>query len=265
MASGQNRGVQTPVGQGARTSGYLVGLSTPAADTLNRTDAPTDDSPPQDAPWSRPDGYAKAYAEARFTTGTGTRTDRRERRILQRLVRLVDVGPGPWLDVPSGAGRLSGLLPGPVIRCDRDEAMLEACGSGPRVRASALALPFRDRSFRGALCFRLLHHLPETEQRLQVLRELRRVSDGPLIFSFFHSASIQHVRRVVRRRFGKKRSSRGGISWRRLLVELQEAGYRVKAAHGLAPLVSEQWIVLAEPIDPEETPSAIEAGEPAQQ
>lgn len=232
---------------------------------MNRTDAPTDASRPQDAPWSRPDGYAKAYAEARFTTGTGSRTDRRERRILERLIQLVDAEPGLWLDVPSGAGRLSGLLPGPVVRCDRDDAMLEACGEGPRVRASALALPFRDRSFRGALCFRLLHHLREPEERLQVLRELRRVSDGPLIFSFFHAASLQHVRRVLRRKLGKKRSSRGGISWRRLLAELEEAGYRVRAAHGLAPLVSEQWIVLAEPIAAADDDSAVESTEPAQQ
>ncbi|MEO0478765.1 MAG: class I SAM-dependent methyltransferase [Planctomycetota bacterium] len=218
---------------------------------------------PDDAPWSRPDGYAEAYANVRFQRGSGPRTHRREARILDSLLsewraletrtpsNPTDRSVGRWLDVPSGAGRWSGHLPGPVVCVDRDPKMLaEADARLPNVttvRATALQLPFEDRSFEGALCFRLLHHLAKPEERLQVLNELRRVVRGPLLFSFFDKHSVQHLRRVVRRRFGKKRSSRNGIAKSTLRAELELAGFELIRWQGLSPYISEQWIGLARP------------------
>lgn len=194
--------------------------------------------------WDREPGYALRYRDRRFTEASGARTDRRERAALCRLLRGLEIGAGPWLDVPSGAGRMSELLPGPVVQVDLDPAMLQAApGERPRARARAHALPFADDSFAGALCHRLIHHLPGSDERVQVLAELARVSRGPVVFSFFHATSLQHARRLIRRRTGKPRSGRGAVRLRTLLRDLERAGLRLEAAAPLLPFLSEQWLV----------------------
>ena len=211
--------------------------------------------------FDRPAGWAVDYRDRRFQAGSGAGTDRRERRALATLLRRAGPTEGAWLDVPCGAGRMSGLLPGPVVQVDYAPAMLEAIDApaGPRVRASAFELPFADDSFAGALCHRLMHHVPVREDRVILLRELQRVTRGPVIVSFFHAVSLQNARRALARRFrGKRRSSRGGITLRSFLCDLHEAGLELVTARPLFPFVSEQWLALTRRskglrIDPVET------------
>lgn len=200
-----------------------------------------------ETPYTREDGYAERYRDRRFATGSGRRTDRLEVHAIQALLTLTNTGlDGPWLDAPSGAGRLSGLLPGTVVRSDRSLAMLRACrGEVARVCGSAHQLPFADQSFAGALCMRLLHHIPGSEERRRILAELRRVSRGPVILSFFHSISLQHARRQLARRLGKTRSGRCAIRLSVLRADLAAAGLEVIATRPLQRFVSEQWLVLA--------------------
>ncbi len=201
-----------------------------------------------ETPYLREPGYAERYRDRRFTVGAGPATHRRETAALRALLRTVD-GDGPWLDVPSGAGRLSDLLPGPVVQVDRDAAMLRACPQHgmARARASALALPFADDAFAGALCMRLLHHLPAAEERVAVLCELRRVARDAVLLSFFHSVSLQHWRRLAARRLGKRRSGRCAITRRQLHRDLAAAGLAPVIERPLCRFVSDQWIVLARP------------------
>jgi SAM-dependent methyltransferase len=153
-----------------------------------------------------------------------------------------------WLDVPCGAGRLSELLPGTVVQVDRAREMLGAApAAGHRqVCASAGALPFRDDAFAGSLCHRLLHHVPRSAERVRILSELRRVTDGPVLVSFFHAVSVQNARRLLRRGLRSRRSGRVAITLRRFRRELQAAGLRTRAAVPLMPLWSEQWLIWAE-------------------
>ncbi len=201
--------------------------------------------------FDRPPGWAQDYRDRRFRSGSGPRTDRRERRALRSLLEKAHARSGPWLDVPSGAGRMSDLLPGPVVQADYALAMLLAieAPAGPLIRASALELPFADQSFAGVLCHRLLHHVARREDRVRILTELRRVSQGPVILSFFHAVSLQNARRALARSLrGKRRSSRGGITLRAFLRDLCAAGLELDAARPLFPFVSEQWLVLARPM-----------------
>lgn len=210
---------------------------------------------PTETPYVRPPGYAEHYRDQRFAVGSGGRTEGRERRVLKALLSRVETattnvaqsGENRWLDVPSGTGRLSGLLPGsdPVL-CDRSISMLQATASErPRVCASAHSLPFRDGAFAGVLCMRLLHHIADAAERRGILSELRRVSSGPLIVSFFHSWSVQHVRRVLARRLGKRHSGRCAVRYAVFRSDLEASGYEIVVARPLTRFVSEQWLVLA--------------------
>lgn len=199
-----------------------------------------------ETPYLREPGYAERYRDRRFRQGHGPRTDRLERAALAGLLAGAAARAGPWLDVPCGAGRMSDLLPGPAVQVDRDPAMLAACVDGrPRICASAAALPFSDGVFAGALCLRLLQHIPASDERVRILAELARVTDGPVIVSFFDARSLQHVRRVVRRALGKTRSGRCAISRRALASDLRRAGLRPVRWAPLRRFVAEQTLVLA--------------------
>jgi SAM-dependent methyltransferase len=206
-----------------------------------------------ETPYRRESGYAERYRDRRFCTGSGPRTDRRERAVLRALLAhaaaLGRLGKGAWLDVPAGAGRMAAELPGPAVAVDRDVAMLLAAGHLPqRACASAHALPFRDRTFAGVLCHRLLQHIPTAGERIAILRELARVGRGPVIVSFFDSASLPGLRRVVRRFLGKPRSGRSTVGRSAFRAECRQAGLQPLAMRSLCRFVSEQTLVLCAPI-----------------
>ena len=126
--------------------------------------------------------------------------------------------------------------------------MLQAAGPGRRrICAAAQRLPFPDRSFAGVLCMRLLHHIPRPDERVRILRELARVSRGPLVLSFFHAVSLQHLRRLLRcRLLGRRPSGRVAIRLATLARELNAAGLTLVKKQPLRRFVSEQWLLLAQ-------------------
>ena len=201
---------------------------------------------PEETPYRRPAGYPQRYRDLRFQSGSGPRTHRREVRAIAQLLGSIETLVGPWLDLACGAGRLSAMLPQPVLQVDRDYDMLQACQDGfDRVCARALALPFDDKIFKGALCMRLMQHIPGPEERRAILSELARVTDGPILVSFFNSFSLQHGRRLISKTLGRPRSGRGAISLKQFAQDLCSAGLQEVAALSLCPLISEQRIVLA--------------------
>ncbi len=200
----------------------------------------------QESSYEREPGYAERYRDQRFRTGSGSGTDRRERAAIAALLRRTPSTDGFWLDAPCGAGRLSDELPGPAVLADRDPNMVVAAGDGrPRVCASVHALPFADGAFAGVLCMRLLQHIATPAERTTILRELARVTAGPIVVSFFDSCSLQHFRRRLRPVLGKRRSGRFAVSRRGFRQELADAGLELLAMRSLARFVGEQTLVLA--------------------
>lgn len=196
-------------------------------------------------PYFREPEYAERYRNQRFATGHGPRTDQRERQALRALLAAAPAQQGPWLDMPSGAGRMSAELPGPVLQIDRDPEMLRASTApGGRLCGSALSLPLADGLFAGVLCCRLLQHLGVRADRVRVLSEIRRVNRGSVILSFFDAHSLLHLRRTLRRALGKKRSGRSAISRRQLGLDLAEAGLEPVRWLPLQRFVAEQTFVL---------------------
>lgn len=198
-----------------------------------------------ETPYVREPGYALRYRDRRFHSGSGAKTDQRERAALRALLALAGPQPRTWLDVPSGAGRMSDELPGDVVLVDKDPGMVQAIGPGKaRLCASVHQLPFADRTFSGVLCHRLLQHIPTAVERRDILRELHRVADDLLIVSFFDACSLQHLRRTLRRWFGKTRSGRCAVARGAFLAELRGAGWQPLATRALRRFLGEQTLVL---------------------
>jgi SAM-dependent methyltransferase len=157
------------------------------------------------------------------------------------------------LDCPAGAGRLADLLAARgfgVVAADQSGAMLghaaaALSGAGlPRrlAAADALALPFRDGAFDLVLCHRLLHHLATEAERRALLRSLAAASRRWVLVSWFDAASLQSLRRSLRRPF--RPSGRHGVLRGTLERDAAAAGLSTTAVRALRPWVSEQTFAL---------------------
>jgi SAM-dependent methyltransferase len=198
-------------------------------------------------------GVAGAYARQRFQASWRMRLQGwREAQIVTALVRRVS-GGRPMrsvADMPSGAGRLSGVLgataKAPVIQIDRSPSMLMFAGGPIRAVGDAMALPLADGATDLLLCNRLLHHLPDAAARIAVLRELRRVA-GSAIVSFYDSASASHARR---RRKGATEGARISRRYAQTRASFEDeargAGWRIVTMRAVLRWLSSQTYALLE-------------------
>lgn len=134
-------------------------------------------------------------------------SNRRELALVGRALERAGAS-GRVLDCPCGAGRLVPVLlrgADEVVGADLSMAMVSeardalapevAAGRVSLLASGAGALPFGDGAFDVAVCHRLLHHVPEAEARLRILRELARVARNAVVLSFADAATRKAARR----------------------------------------------------------------------
>ena len=142
-----------------------------------------------------------AYEERRFQSSRAGR-----RKLRHELGLVADFLAGLpanqlLLDAPCGMGRFTGLartLGHRPISLDLNVGMLQRAkarhrGDTPLVQGDVLALPFVDGTFDAAICFRLLHHLPDNLV-LAVLTELKRVAPRALV-TFYDTRCLKYRRK----------------------------------------------------------------------
>jgi uncharacterized protein YbaR (Trm112 family) len=161
------------------------------------------------------DSGAEGYRHLYEGTRAKRLTTRREKGILARL--LASQGHcGSLLDIPSGNGRVSAPLAAAtdlLVEADTGlgQVMLGrhlADWATPTVwmTASAFEIPLRDNAVDGAVCNRLMHHLPSAEEQERLIAELLRVSRRFVILSFFDNRSVKNILSVIS---GRKRRRPG--------------------------------------------------------
>ncbi|MFC3606614.1 class I SAM-dependent methyltransferase [Stutzerimonas tarimensis] len=133
---------------------------------------------------------------------------------------LKDAGdPGLVLDLPCGAGRFWPMLAEKrnrvILAADNSEHMLQiACAAQPaevvqRVQTfqtSAFAIDLPDNAVDSLFCMRLLHHVGDTLDRAQMLREFHRVTRDSMILSLWVDGNYKAWKR---RRLERRRQARG--------------------------------------------------------
>jgi ubiquinone/menaquinone biosynthesis C-methylase UbiE len=168
------------------------------------------------------------------------------------------------LDLPCGTGRLTRLLVEQGFRvtaADVSEAML----ANARVNIAARRPPmgetwphvdfelrdvmqtgYAEGQFDAIVCNRLFHHFTESGTRRRALRELRRISRGPVIISFFNSFALDAVYRRLRDRVrGRTRQDRIPIPYTTFHAELLAAGFRIQRKIAVRWGISPHWYVVA--------------------
>lgn len=189
--------------------------------------------------------------------------DQRERRCITMALAGIPQG-SRVLDLPCGTGRLTRLLVGHGFRvtgADVSEAMLAqarnnraagrllASNTFPHVdfeHRDIMQTGYPDGHFDAVICNRLFHHFTEHATRLRALRELRRISRGPVIISFFNSfalnAAYHRVKNILRRRVLHDRIP---IPFKTFHAEIQSAGFRVQKKIAIRWGISPHWYVVA--------------------
>ena len=167
-------------------------------------------------------GGAASYA-TKFTRRWTERIGNwHEQRLLRKLLSRISRGERfAWaLDLPCGYGRLYPQIrrfARRVLEADWSAPLLDVARKRQAetsnglpadgyVRATALSLPFADRTFDLVLSVRLSHHIRDRAERIAHIRELLRVSRGYVLFTYFDQDSWKNRMRELRRRFQPKRA-----------------------------------------------------------
>lgn len=183
--------------------------------------------------------------------------DRREKKLICNLFRFFTEG-GAVLDLPAGAGRVSRLLLDhgfKVHASDVSPVMLEKLQNGlppeydsKRVTICSqdiMATTFEDSTFDGVICNRLFHHFTEPATRVRALKELARISHGPIIVSFFNSAALSAVYRKVRNTLkGYSPADRVPISMATFAADADAAGLEIVHNCAVQPWISPHHYVV---------------------
>jgi len=131
----------------------------------------------------------------------------RDRQVARKALKLAG-NPKSVLDVPCGTGRFWGVLaeqPERIIHaCDNSQHMINAGLKfrDPEVveriqsfQGSAFELSVDDELVETVFCIRLIHHMGVTEDRLKLLKELRRVTSSTVIISLWVDGNLQAWKR----------------------------------------------------------------------
>ncbi len=195
-----------------------------------------------------------------------------EQRVFDRMLSDLVDGPleNPVLDLPSGTGRLYPLIrkyTGEVIESDWSIEMLKknrenleeyvdqsSGGDGADgetatletkedvmptgfVRANALNMPFRDRAFDVVISIRLGHHFPKHEERMEHIREMCRVSNRWILFTYFEYYSLKNMWREFRRLVVDKRP-KWTLQTEDVRRAAREKGFQIERKVPLSPMFS---------------------------
>jgi SAM-dependent methyltransferase len=108
------------------------------------------------------------------------------------------------------------------------------------VRQDVMATGFDDDSFDAVICNRLLHHYPSPDLRRRALAELRRISRGVVLVSYFSNRALSAIRFHVGKALqGRTPTDRVPIWFSALESDLDQAGLVVVSKYpvryGLSP------------------------------
>jgi ubiquinone/menaquinone biosynthesis C-methylase UbiE len=158
------------------------------------------------------------------------------------------------LDVPCGTGRLAPLVLHNGFRwigADISFEMIEVARRKTKVfknvagnvRLEAEHMPFKSGSIGCVASIRFIYHVPTSEERITILRELGRISKKWVIIDYNYPNPV----RALYRRIGyivKPPKRKRRLTMQEIYAELAEAGLKVHKAFPVSRVLSDNVILL---------------------
>jgi SAM-dependent methyltransferase len=197
------------------------------------------------------DRFDAASVAAKYPAAYGNKhRDRRERRALERALGAIPAGSSV-LDLPCGTGRLTGILLERGYRVTGADSSPNMVGRARSLWAApapqvpfevqdALKTSYADGAFDSAVCNRLFHHFLEAATRRAALAELKRITKGALVVSFFNLNSLGAWSRRFRYALrGRTITDRVAILPSTLRADCEAVGLRLERVILARPLLSQ--------------------------
>ena len=190
--------------------------------------------------------HAETYDRGRFSSPWGRLYRAAEERAIRRA--LSPLARGRVLDVACGTGRVTALLVGEgfaeVKGTDVSPAMMEVAQRRlPQIeffQGDATRLPVEDNSFDLVTCIGLLMHL-DTPTRIATLKELARISRGPVVVQYgLVGAFLRLASRITGRPAGAVRFP---VVEAQLREDIRHSGLRELARFRALPPLSSSVIL----------------------
>lgn len=196
---------------------------------------------------------AETYDRQRFKSLKGKWLDAKEKRIIGELLEYLPQG-NQILDLACGTGRIAEFL----LSKDYRVCGADISGQMLRVAKERLSnfgelikfhqvdgerLPFEEKQFDSATCFRLFGHIPP-EIRVKILRELKRVTKGPFIVAYYLSEPIANAKRKIRKFITGNEAPWFPVSGKNLKEEINSANLRIIEEKRVLKYLSETLILL---------------------
>ena len=179
--------------------------------------------------------------------------DRVEQAIVHELLDALPAG-SVVADVPCGNGRMTQLVTRPDLRLvalDFNRSMLAAMAGrdlghnlARRAQANITALPLADQSVDLFINMRLLHHIYDHAMRVQLCRQIARVTRGRCVMSFWTT----HCWRYLRKRLLQKKLRGCPIAPRQFVGVCREAGLQVERIIPVRPWYEDENIAICRPL-----------------
>lgn len=185
---------------------------------------------------------AQHYRDRRFTRSKRWRwIDQQEQRIIGEFLRSLAKG-STALDMPCGAGRLVPLFADVGVGyagADASEPMIKVLKEthGDEMNAivgDARSLPYDDNAFAAVVCIRLMHRITEQENRSAILREMARVSSGPLLVSYYCRGNLRGLLMSLKGKYA-------GVTPAEVQQDAAAAGLRVTRQIALGRWTQQEW------------------------
>jgi SAM-dependent methyltransferase len=194
--------------------------------------------------YARDPDRCRSYERTRRESLNKLLSYRADERMVCRALHDLPAG-ARILDLPCGGGRVSRFLRKrgfELVAADYSRFMLieSEASAEHRCQADVQRLPFRDRAFDAAVCFRFMQSAP-MEVRIQALAELARVA-ARVVINYPNVYSLRGLRRFV---FGG-RPLTNRVSEQQVQAELESAGLEVLGFGYKPRLLYEDFVVIAQ-------------------
>lgn len=196
---------------------------------------------------------AEAYDKTRFSSLIGRSFNVLEKRCFTRLLRFLkkEKDIKNVLDIPCGTGRMTAVLVREgfeVMAADISEEMLKVAQKKLSYAKNIVYTVrdikntgFANNSFDCVSCIRLFHHI-DSQDRIEILRELGRISRHYIIINLSYSSFWHRIRRKFKKLIGQG-LSRITVTEKELAESLTKSALEEVTRRSMLPIISEDIFI----------------------
>jgi SAM-dependent methyltransferase len=195
------------------------------------------------------------YERRRYRGQDQKLVDRREKRILRKILQRFAAGSLRALDLPCGYGRFSRLLLDKgfsLVSSDISFHMVKRAmerNPGSALLSGVVAdakqgLPFKNVAFNVVLSMRFFHHLHQKQDREKILSEFSRVCSDCLILSYYQRNWLHSLQRKLRRRIKRTKTEIKMLSRQEFYEEVEASAFKAARVFPLFRGLHSQHVAL---------------------